>query len=174
MAPCALAQRNSCSGPSLPQQKATMCGNLDQNRGGGRGGSTWSEYTQTFKAHFIFTSNSKSLLDDTCLLTGRGKTIILGRCSGFGQSLQLVWPIRQARQYVTQVCQAPQYLTGKRNPSGTQNNMETTVHIQRLNISIFYNWRYHTVKEHEGEAISVQRGRQVWDGQKYGKYSKCH
>ena len=90
----------------------------------GEGGvfATGWTYIQTFTTHFIFTSNSKSFFLDTCLLTGRGKTVSLGRCSGFGQSLQLL----------QLVCQPRQYLTDK-NPSGTQNMIgrETNVHIQK-------------------------------------------
>ena len=100
---------------------------FDVAGGGGGGGvfATGWTYTQTFITHFIFTSSSKSFLLDTCLLTGRGKTVSLGRCSGFGQSLQLL----------QLVCQPRQYLTDK-NPSGTQNMIvrETNVHIQRMMI----------------------------------------
>ena len=94
---------------------------------GGVFATGWT-YTQTFTTHFIFTSDSKSFLLDTCLLTGRGKTVSLGRCSGFGQSLQLL----------QLVCQPRQYLTDK-NPSGTQNMIvrETNVHIQRMMIFHF-------------------------------------
>ena len=82
-------------------------------------------YTHPFTTYFIFTSNSKGFLDDTCLLTGRGKTVSLGRCSGFGQSLQLLQLVRQARRYLAD-----------KNPSGTQSMivMETNVHFQRMRI----------------------------------------
>ena len=95
--------------------------------GGGVFASGWT-YTHIFTTYFIFTSNSKSFLDDTCLLTGRGKTVSLGRCSDFGQSLQLLQLVRQARQYLAD-----------KNPSGTQNMivMETKVHFQRMMILPF-------------------------------------
>ena len=81
-----LVRRSSCNGEPLPQQKKARIADLS---------------TEMRAAHFIFTSNSKSFLEDTCLLTARGKTASLGKCSGFDQSLQLLQHVRQALQCLT-------------------------------------------------------------------------
>ena len=97
----ALLERLSyCSGGHFSQPKDNLCRILDRDLG-------WVftppppplwVYTQNVTAYFIFTSKINSFLDNTCLLTGRGKTVSLGRCSDFGQSLRLMLPVRQARQ----------------------------------------------------------------------------
>ena len=83
-----------------PSKKGTHCRSFDRNEREEVFATGWV-YTLTFTAHFIFTSNSKSFLEDSCLLTARGKTVSLGKCSGFGQSLQLLQQVRQALQCLT-------------------------------------------------------------------------